>query len=258
MDLKNAIQKIISENKGNVGVAIKNISTNEIIMFNERLIFPSASTIKLVVMAEILRQVKEKEINLEQTIKITKESKTGGDGILKELNNENKYTLSEILTLMIIISDNTAANILINMAGMENVNKMAISLGMNHTKLQRRMMDSAAVREGRENLTSAEDMYIFFELLYNKKILNEEYCDIMVDILKRQQVSGRIALYLPEEVIIAHKTGDLDNLEHDGGIVYLNSCDYIICILTNETQTNKDGREIIGKISKAVYDTYNC
>jgi beta-lactamase class A len=256
MELKNAIQKIISENKGNVGVAIKNIRTDEVVMFNEQLVFPAASTIKLVVMAEILRQAKGKEISLDETIQINKEIKTGGDGILKELSNGNKYTVSEILTLMIILSDNTAANILINMAGMENVNMMATYLGMNHTKLQRRMMDSSAARDGMENLTCAEDMFIFFELLYNKKILNEEYSNIMIDILKRQQVNGRIQLYLPEDTIIAHKTGDLDKLEHDGGIVYLSSSDYIICILTNETETNKDGREIIGKISKVVYDTY--
>lgn len=257
MELKNAIQKIISENKGNVGVAIKNMGTNEILKLNEQLVFPSASTIKLVVMAEILRQVKEKRISLDEIIQITEEIKTGGDGILKELNNDNKYTLKEILILMIIISDNTAANILINRAGMENVNNMAIALGMNHTKLQRRMMDSAAARAGRENLTCAEDMSIFFELLYNKKILDEEYSNIMIDILKRQQVGGRITLYLPEDIIVAHKTGDLYNLEHDVGIVYLDSCDYIICILTNDTETNKDGREIIGNISKLVYNTYN-
>lgn len=256
MELKNAIEKIISENKGNVGVVIKNITTNEIIKFNEQRVFPSASTIKLVVMTEILRQVKEGEHSLDEIIEITKEIKTGGDGILKELNNGNKYTLKEILTLMIILSDNTAANILINMAGMENVNKMATSLGMNNTKLQRRMMDSAAARAGKENLTCAEDMSTFLQLLYNKKILNEQYSNIMIDILKRQQVGGRITLYLPDDVIIAHKTGDLDKLEHDVGIVYLDNCNYIICVLTNETETNKDGREIIGKISKVVYDAY--
>ena len=77
---------------------------------------------------------------------------------------------------------------------------------------------------------------------------------MMLNILKKQQVRGRLDLYLPEEVVIAHKTGDLDNLEHDGGIVFLPDREYIICVLTNEVVSNKDGREIIGTISKMVYD----
>lgn len=257
MGLKNAIEKIISENKGNVGAAIKNLNTDEIIKINEERIFPSASTIKLVVMAEILNQVKEGKHDLNELIEITDKIKTGGAGILKELNSGNKYTLKEIILLMIILSDNTAANILINMAGMDNVNKMAISLEMNHTKLQRKMMDWAAVKKEKENLTCAKDLFTFFELLYNNKILDEKYSKLMIDILKKQQVKGRLDLYLPNDIVIAHKTGDLDRLEHDAGIVYLKNCTYIICILTNETETNKDGQEIIGKISKIVYDNFN-
>lgn len=257
MEFKNAIQKIINENKGNVGVAIKNFNTDEIIKINEEKIFPSASTIKLVVMTEILNQVKAGKHSLNELIEITNKIKTGGDGILKELNSGNKYTLKEIILLMIILSDNTAANILIDMAGMNNVNKMAANLGMRHTKLQRRMMDSAAAKAGRENLTCAEDLFTFFELLYNNKILDEKCSRLMLDILKKQQVKGRLDLYLPDDMVIAHKTGDLDRLEHNAGIVYLKNCTYIICILTNETTTNKDGREIIGKISKAVYDSFS-
>ena len=81
----------------------------------------------------------------------------------------------------------------------------------------------------------------------------------MLDIMKRQQVRGRLDLYLPEEIVIAHKTGDLDLLEHDVGIVYPeNGKAYIIVVLTNETTTNKDGREIIGHISKMAYDYYTA
>ena len=76
----------------------------------------------------------------------------------------------------------------------------------------------------------------------------------MLDILKRQQVGGRLNLYLPDEILIAHKTGDLDKLEHDVGIVYHPKQNYIICVLTKDNSTNKDGRETIGAISKVVFD----
>jgi beta-lactamase class A len=155
---------------------------------------------------------------------------------------------------MIIISDNMATNILINLLGMDNVNSAIMNLGLPNTKLQRKMMDSQAAREGRENLITALDFANILELIYKGENVNKFFSDKMLDILKRQQVRGRLDLYLPEELVIAHKTGDLDNLEHDGGIVYLPNKEYIICVLTNKTESNKVGREIIGNISKMVYD----
>lgn len=256
MGLKEEIEGIIKSSIGNVGVAVENLSTGETIMINDKLVFPSASTIKLVVMSEILREVKAGEHSLGQKIKLTDDIKTGGDGILKELNPGHEFTLKEIITLMIILSDNTAANILIDMAGMDRVNNMAVELGLKDTKLRRHMMDSEAVRMGRENMTCAGDMHHLLKLIYQGRDIDEHYSGIMLEILKRQQVVGRLNLYLPDDVIIAHKTGDLDRLEHDVGIVYLPNCTYIICVLTNKTETNKDGREIIGRISKAVYDSY--
>lgn len=255
MDLKGKIQEAMVD--GNVGVVVKNLTTNETIMINEDMVFPSASTIKLVIMSEILNKVKMDKYSLDDIITLTDEMNTGGDGILKELKPGHKFTLKELITLMIIISDNMATNILINMAGMDNVNRMALELGLGSTKLQRRMMDSAAAKAGRENLTCAKDMMRILELIYQGNIVDKYFSDMMLDILKRQQVGGRLNLYLPDDVVIAHKTGDLDKLEHDVGIVYLPDCTYIICVLTNQTKTNKDGREIIGKISRIVYDAFN-
>jgi len=254
--LENKIKEFIRTQKGNVAVVVKNLRTNEEIKINENLVFPSASTIKLAIMSELLSKVNEGRFNLHDTIELTEDMKTGGDGILKELNYGHKFTLEEIMTLMIIISDNMATNILINLLGMNSINETIQKLGLKSTKLQRKMMDSQASKEGRENLVSAYDLVHILELIYKGRNINEKYSELMISILKRQQVRGRLDLYLPEEVVIAHKTGDLNNLEHDSGIVYLSNMEYIICVLTNETETNKDGREIIGKISKIVYEEY--
>ena len=254
--LENKIKGFLRDVDGNVAVVIKNFNNGEIIQINQDYIFPSASTIKLVIMSELLKQVKENKLSINETIVITDKMITGGDGILKELNVGHRFTLGEIMTLMIIISDNTATNLLIDIVGMDNVNRMAQELGLKRTKLQRKMMDSVAVKYGRENYTSAQDMLNILELTYKGENIDGYYSKMMLDILKRQQVGGRLNLYLPENTVIAHKTGDLDRLEHDVGIVYLPNCEYIICVLTNETKSNKDGREIIGNISKLVYDQY--
>lgn len=254
--LENKIREFIKTQKGNIAVVVKNLKTNEEIKINENLAFPSASTIKLGIMSEFLSKVNEGVLNLDDTIELTENLKTGGDGILKELNYGHKFTLEEIMTLMIIVSDNMATNILIDLLGMNNINEAIKNLGLKDTKLQRKMMDSQAAKEGRENFITANDLSLIIELIYKGENINKEYSEIMLGVLKRQQVRGRLDLYLPEEVVIAHKTGDLNNLEHDAGIVYLPNSEYIICILTNETETNKDGREIIGMISKMVYEEF--
>jgi len=255
--LENKIKKFLAGIDGNVSVVIKNLNNDEIIQINQEYVFPSASTIKLVIMSELLRQVKEKKLSLDQTIVLTDKMRTSGDGILKELNTGHEFTLQEILVLMIIISDNMATNILIDIVGMDNVNKMAQELGLKKTKLQRKMMDFVAAKSGGENYTSAHDMCSILEMIYKGENIDKYYSSIMLDILKRQQVNGRVNLYLPKDIVIAHKTGGLNRLEHDVGIVYLPNCEYIICVLTNEVKSNKDGREIIGKISKMVYQFFN-
>lgn len=260
MELRDTITSIIRRYQGNVSVAIKNLKTCETLYIEENRVYPSASTIKLVIMSQLLNEVKDGTRMLSDTIELREEDKIGGDGVLKELMAGHRFTLSELMTLMIIISDNTATNILINLMGMDAVNRRATDLGLDSARLQRMMMDSEARKAGKENLTCARDMERLLELVYSGNNVSAEYSAMMLGILKKQQVTGRLDLYLPiddEGLILAHKTGDLDRLEHAVGIVYSPNCEYIICVLTNETRTNKDGREIIGEISRSVFEAYS-
>lgn len=256
--LEKALREFIKENQGNIGVAFKNLDTGEPILINEEMIFPSASLIKLAIMSEVMNRVKKGGMTLEDEIMVEAAMMTGGDGILKELKPGHVFTLEEIITLMIIVSDNLATNILIDKIGMESVNRLCQSLGLGETKLQRKMMDAQARKEGRENYTCAKDMLALLELIYRGDNVDGEYSARMLEILKKQQITGRLQLYLPEEITVAHKTGDLDLLEHDVGIMYLPQCTCILCVLTHRTLSNKEGREIIGKIAKLVYDSYSA
>lgn len=257
MELKVLIKDIIDKSHSDVAVVIKRFKDNSIIMINECMIFPSASTIKLLIMARIMKEVKEKKRSLEDKIILRDIDKCDGDGILKEFNEGHIFTLKEVITLMIILSDNTATNILINIIGMDNINNMGKELNLVNTELRRKMMDSEAVKMGKENVTTAKDLYCILDMIYNRELIDCEYSDLMLDILKRQQVKGRLDLYLPEDTLIAHKTGDLDKLEHDVGIVYHPDGNYLICVLTKNVSTNKYGREIIGEISHQVYNNIN-
>ena len=259
MALRDTILEIIGRHTGKVSVAIKNFRSGETIMVDETRVFPSASTIKLVILSELMREVEEGVCALGDRIILKAGAKVGGDGILKELDPDRDFSLRELATLMIVMSDNTATNMLIDLIGMEAVNRRATELGLSATRLQRKMMDTVARKAGRENLTCAADMLRVLEATYRGGNVSKEASGFMLDMLKRQQATGRLDLYLPiedEGIVIAHKTGDLDRLEHDVGIVYLPSCEYAICVLTCESRTNKDGREAIGEISRAAYEEY--
>src|SRR5699024_4260667 len=254
--LKQQIQQFISEKECNVGDYIKNLKTAEEIRINEEKVFPSASTIKLTIMIEIFQQVKDGKLSLNKKITLTEEMLTDGDGILKELALGHQFTIREIMTLMIILSDNMATNILIDLLSMEAINQNIADMGLKKTRLQRKMMDLKAAEEGRENQITAREAGEIMQMIYAGKCVDQKASEEMLAILKKKQVSGRLDLYLPEEVVIENKTGDLDCLEHDAGIVYLPENNYIIVVLTNEGKSNKEGREIIGKISKMVYDEF--
>lgn len=253
-NLKEKLQSYLGGVSGCVCVAFRDLTTDEGFSLRGDESVPSASTIKLVIMAELLARVRAGTMRLEDTVTVTAEMHTGGDGILKELEPGHDFTWKEILTLMIIVSDNEATNLLIDTLGMESINARAKAMGLKHAQLGRRMMDSEAKRQGRDNFICAEDMEHILTDIYRARLIGEAESRLMLDILLRQQQSGRLQLYLPEEVAIAHKCGDLNLLENDGGIVLVPEKPYVLVVLTSQMPSNKEGREVIGHISKMVYD----
>ena len=172
---------------------------------------------------------------------------------INDPNNKTCGTLKELATLMIIVSDNQATNILIDFLGMENINLLGKELGLKESFLGRKMMDTEARKNGYDNYTCADDISLLFKLIYQEKLINKEASQLMLDILLRQQQGERLQRYLPSDIKIAHKCGDLDNLENDGGIIWIGDRIYILVVLTSG-MSNLQCKQTIGKISKFVYD----
>ena len=253
IELKKEIEKIISQVDGKVCVNFYDLNKNDGFSINGSEKVLSASMIKLLILAELMKKISEDKFSLSDTIMMANFMKTEGDGVLKELNTGHHFTLKELATLMIIVSDNQATNILIDFLGMENINLLGKELGLKETILERRMMDAEARKNGYDNYTSADDISLLFKLIYQEKLINKEASQLMLDILLRQQQGERLQRYLPSDIKIAHKCGDLDNLENDGGIIWLGGKTYILVILTNG-MPNLQCKQTIGKISKFVYD----
>ena len=253
--LKNELKEIIEKCDEDISMLVKNLSSKEILFnYNEEKIYPSASIIKIPIMIEALSKADDLQIPLLSKIKIKDSDKVDFSIITEQ--NLTQCTFLELITWMIIDSDNTATNVLIDLLGMDKINERINSLGMNNTKLQRKMMDFEAIKEGGNNSTSLKDMLIVMEGLYRGEIINKEISKRAIDIMKNQRDNSMLKRYITENVVVANKTGELDNLNNDVGIFYIKRADYFIGVFVHKSQNNQKAYEIIGKLSKKVYDYF--
>ncbi|QJW48320.1 serine hydrolase [bacterium BFN5] len=256
-ELRQKIWGILETYTGHFGLVIMNQATGVRLELNPTLPFPAASMIKVPIMYEIMRQAAAKKLSLEDTLIVTKEVCVDGAGILKELRPNIPMTVKELMTLMIIVSDNTATNMLIDHVGMKAVNGTMSALGLTATCLKRHMMDFAAAQSGRENMISAADLTLLYSKLLTGNELPETYNHLMLDILKRQQIRDKLPFYWPEETVLAHKTGTLSGVEHDGGILFFPGGPYIVVVLTSNLEANYRGLQLVAEIGQVLYDALN-
>lgn len=252
--LEQTIQQILTTCPCQQALLVRHLPSGRQFALNPDQLFPAASMIKLPIMYEVMRQASQGLLALEELLEVTEAVRVGGAGILQELRPGIALTVQELVTLMIVISDNTATNLLLNRIGLAAVNSTAEQLGLTNTVLRRRMMDFSAARAGQENHTSAADIAKLLEIMYQQTTLPPEYGELMLNILKRQQIRDKLPFYLPEDIAIAHKTGTLDGVEHDAGILFSAGGPYLISVMTAGLPTNYQGLQLVAQIGRAIFE----
>lgn len=255
--LDGVIKKALLNSNSNYALFIKSFSTDEHISINADQQVPSASIIKLFIMGAVYQGIQENLFTLQQRIIIKEEDKIPYS-IISLLQTKNTYSIQDLITLMIIQSDNTATNILISLIGMKYINAFIKNQGMKQTILSRKMMDLKARESGNENYTTVEDVSKYLNLIYEGKVVNTFFSQNMLDIMSNQLDISMMKRELPEEIHIAHKTGDLPYIKHDVGIVYTTSGDYIFSMFTWNSKDDLCGKKLIGTVSKSVYEYLNA
>ena len=217
--LKPLLAEIAEASGMQVGIAVIDLADKTPISYQGDLKLPSASMIKLLVASALLQRVDAGALALDETHVLAGEEIVGGAGSLAGLGAGASVSIERMLSAMIEESDNTATNALINILGMDEINAEATRLGLSQTVLGRKMMDAQAAAEGRDNYTCADDLATILAATYDGTLAKPELCQTLVADLERQQDWGGIRNGLPEGVTFAHKTGSLDYVRHDGGIV---------------------------------------
>jgi beta-lactamase class A len=242
---------------GVLGVAILDLSNEHTLLLNSDEVFPTASTIKIAILAELYRQMQQGKLKLTETYTLQQTDLVGGSGISNALTpGVTKLTLRDLAALMIAVSDNSATNILIDRIGLENVNALLDSLHLTHTRLRRKMMDIKAAAEGRENISTPRELTQLLAALYRGKVLNKQLTDDYFNLLSIPK-SSYLPRDLPEDLRIANKPGELEGVRNDCGLVFDGSRPYVLCAMSSYLRNERAAGDAIARISGETYRMFD-
>lgn len=215
----------------------------------------AASGIKLFIMIEAYDEIAKGLIKTDEVIVLKDSMKADGSGILAGYPAGEEFTYEELIDFMMIKSDNTAANILIEKFGFNDINNKIKTLGCKDSELNRKMMDSPSINSGLKNYVSVDDLALVLEKLYRGEAVSSEYDKKMMDIMKANEQKNKIAGKLPQQVIVANKSGDYYEVTNDAGIIYTEEVSYIFCVTAKGNNIERQN-QVIADLSKSIYDLY--
>jgi beta-lactamase class A len=248
--MQNEIVKIMAEYGDSVSVYAKNLSDDKVLVSHKcNKIFRSPIVMKIMIMIESLKQVEIGKYKLSDEIKIS-ENSFSSIGLTNDLSIKT-YTLKDLIILMMTVGDYNAINTLLNLWGMDKINKRVDQLGLIDTKIQRFIMDYAAMEDGRDNVSSIRDMANLLDKIYNREIFKDkEISDFSVEMLKYQRVNKGVRSYLPGWET-GYQSGEMGEFYHDVGIVFLENRHFILGVFVDDALDPLDALEIISRIKKA-------
>lgn len=249
------LQEIVNRLDGIMALDVVDLTTGDRIALNEREVMPQASSIKIAILYELFKQAEEGRVKLDEVRPLDRSKVVGGSGVLAELTAPS-MSLRDYATLMVVLSDNTATNVVIDAVGMQNVTKRMASLGLPDTRLRRHMMDLAAAERGDENVSTAFEMARLLELIYRGDGLRKETAEGMLAILKKRKESAMVRA-IPGRVPVANKPGALEAVRADSGIVFLEKRPYIFAAMTTYLLHDADGEKAIEEASRVVFEYFD-
>lgn len=223
--LADITEKMLINDHEIYGVYIKNLKTGEEYGYNQNVKFESASLYKLWVMGTVFEKISAGNLSFSQEV---------SPGL----------NVSNAIEKMITVSDNDAALSLVAKVGSKSVNNFISEYNFTSSEFKT------------PPISTPQDIGNYFDKLYHGELVSSTYSLKMMDVLKRQKINDRLPKYLPDGVIVAHKTGELDEYKNDGGIIFTDNGDYIIVVMS-QTKDPYIAAEKIANYSKAVFDYFS-
>ena len=225
--LDDQVKPIVASFKGKVSLFARNLDTGETYALNPDERVRTASTIKIAVMIEAFARVNEGKAKWTDEVVLTKEKKVSGSGILSELSDGLRLTLRDAVNLMMILSDNTATNLVLEVLTTDAVNARMESLGFKQIKIMRKVGSGGESAAGKDpenkkyglGMATPREMVLVMEKLERGEIISAPASKEMIDLMKREQGRNAIGRSL-WNVPMASKYGALDRLRSAVAILY--------------------------------------
>lgn len=256
--LRPAIQSI----PGRVGIYAHTMAFGApIAAYNAGVSFPSASTIKMLIMLTAFKAAERDPSVMRDHVTFHSDELIGGSDFMANASDGRRFTVAELIVPMIQLSDNTASNLLITHFGFERINAVTRAAGLHHTQLKRHFMDFAAIGRHMDNRTTPADMaHLLFEIERAvrediRTVASPESCRRMIDIMLGQTDRDTIPRGLPRGVPVANKTGELSRSRSDVAIVNpYGDSPYVLAVYTSRLDSPGEAYDGIAEISRVVYD----
>lgn len=249
------IKKYLETRIGSYSFFFEDLGSGFVYGYNENVQMVAAGCMKLPIAIALIKDEEMGKVDFLDKVRIEGKDKVYGTGIIHEFN-ERDYTIFELLVAMLIQSDNTAANKIIDIVSIDRINEVIKEMGLKDTQLNRKTADERGKKPDVENLTSAKDLTLIWKHLYKATYLDEKNSTMLIDILRRQQIKNKLALYIPDDLKydISSKTGDKQGVENDTALIHLNKGNFVFSVMSSSIPNSVYGTVTLAKCGKMMWD----
>lgn len=261
------LQRLAAGFSGVLGVWCRSLTSGDTVAWNAEDVFPAASAIKLPILYEVYRQAGEGRFQLTDTRTVEAAEIVPGSGILKDLTPGLALPIRDLATLMIVVSDNTAANLMIDLVGVDAVNRSMATLGLRATVLENKFFRSPPGARGAR--TTPADLGHLMTQIADHAVLTPAACEEMRQILRLQHhtdhVTRRIADFdgfletgTEPVVTVASKSGSIRGTRNDVALVESRDCRYVIAMMSRDCADRRfyvdnEAGVLLANVSALVY-----
>jgi len=263
--LDSQLRAIIASSGAEVAVAYRTLDGKTELFIDADKPFHAASTMKVPVMIELFRQAGNRQLSLDDPLPIRNEFRSIVDGTPYQLSEGDdsdtlvyaavgkSMPLRQLCDLMITVSSNFAANLLIEKLGVENIRRTVTALGADGMHVLRGVEDQKAFDKGMNNTTDARGLLVLLDRIAHGKAVDPSADAAMIDILKRQKFNDAIPAGVPAGTAVAHKTGNITRINHDAAIVF-SARPYVLVLLVRGMEDQKKSAALMAELSRIVYE----
>jgi beta-lactamase class A len=275
------VREVAERFSGDLGVFAKHLGTGETVAWNADARFPTASVIKVAIMVEAFDQISRGALAADGMVRVRDAAKVGGSGVARELHDGAELTVRDLIRLMIVVSDNTATNLLLERVGVASVNARLAAYGLKDTRLfrptfgKRAEVDPELEREFGLGMSTPREMASLLEMIATGRAVNRSASAEMCAILEAQQDGRMLPRRLPfeiREIVVGNKTGTDEeklpdvsgtrgHVRADVGIVRVDGVTYVVAIFARRVKDRSwmaDNAALVAgaEISRIIFDRF--